>query len=71
MGFASRDCRCALNASFLLWNVAGSVRMLRRNAQLEGRHTVVSTLRAEIERRLNILQKAGILELQVIRPEVQ
>jgi hypothetical protein len=28
-------------------------------------------LRAEITRRLNILQKAGILELQVIEPEVQ
>jgi hypothetical protein len=28
-------------------------------------------LRAEIERRLNILQKAGILELQAIGPEVQ
>jgi hypothetical protein len=28
-------------------------------------------LRAEIERRINILQKAGILELQVIEPEVQ
>jgi len=28
-------------------------------------------LRAEIEHRLNILQKAGILELQVIEPEVQ
>jgi hypothetical protein len=28
-------------------------------------------LRAEIERRLNILQEAGILELKVIEPEVQ
>jgi hypothetical protein len=28
-------------------------------------------LRAEIERRLNILQKAGILELKVVEPEVQ
>jgi hypothetical protein len=28
-------------------------------------------LRAEIERRLNILQKSGILELKVIEPEVQ
>jgi hypothetical protein len=28
-------------------------------------------LRAEIQRRLNILQKAGILELQVREPEVR
>jgi hypothetical protein len=28
-------------------------------------------LRAEIERRLNILHEAGILELKVIEPEVQ
>jgi hypothetical protein len=28
-------------------------------------------LRAEISRRLMVLQKAGILELQVIEPEVQ